>query len=385
MNATPYPDKVASPVHAVDLLRFAAALFVVAYHYGTGFARSPSPHSTAVMGGDVLPLDLSRWTSSGWIGVEIFFVISGYVIAMSARDADAATFVRRRMLRLLPATWLCATITFAALAASHADGLAVLTTQWLASVGYSPFGDMIDASYWTLGIELGFYLMVTGAIACSGTARTLDLLALIIGMGSAIFWFAVLGGWSGDVSRLLQILLVQHGCFFALGITICSVHERGLTTGRMAVMLVMIAATSIETMLHARFMAGLLIITETSMLSLWIFLMAVAILMAAQKLQSRLAALPGCGVFRTLGLMTFPLYLIHQDAGVVLLATLMRCGVHAAAATVMTVSAAVAIAWLIAVYAEPWLRIVLRRRIGDISPSRAQAPDNPPIAFRSAG
>ncbi len=379
------PPDATGPVHAVDLLRFAAALFVVAYHYGTGFARAPSSHAAAVLGGLPLPVDLSPWTWSGWIGVEVFFMISGYVIAMSARGVGSGDFLRRRLLRLLPATWICATITLAALMISGGDAPAALMTQWLGSVAYSPFGDMIDASYWTLGIELGFYLMVAGVIRGGGTARALDRLALVIGGISALFWFAVIGGWSGSVSRLLQILLLQHGCFFALGMMIRAMHEHGIAVARTAMLLVLASACSIETVLHARFMAGQLAMSVSATVPLTLFLGSVALLVSAQHVQRRLGALPFASAFRTLGLMTFPLYLLHQDAGAVLLSALMRSGIGAMPAALLTASAALGIAWLIAAHAEPWLRTYLQRALGAISPARAPVPDSPPIAFRSTG
>ncbi len=380
----PLPDAT-GPVHAVDLLRFAAALFVVAYHYGTGFARAPSSHAEAVFGGLALPVDLSRWTWSGWIGVEVFFMISGYVIAMSARGVSSGIFVRRRLLRLLPATWICATITVLVLLAGGADPPVALMTQWLGSVAYSPFGDMIDASYWTLGIELGFYLMVATVIRGGGTARGLDRLALVIGGISALFWFAAIAGWSGGVSRLLQILLLQHGCFFALGMMIRGMHERGIAATRAAMLLVLASACSIETVLHARFMANQLTMSVSATVPLTLFLASVALLVSAQHVQRGLGALPFASAFRTLGLMTFPLYLLHQDAGAALLSVLMRAGFGALSATIMTASVALGIAWLIAAHAEPWLRAHLQRALGAISPARAPVPDNPPIAFRSIG
>jgi peptidoglycan/LPS O-acetylase OafA/YrhL len=380
----PLPDAT-GPVHAVDLLRFAAALFVVAYHYGTSFARAPSAHADAVLHGLASPVDLSQWTWSGWIGVEVFFMISGYVIAMSARGVGSGIFLRRRLLRLLPATWICATITLVALMWGGGDAPAALMTQWLGAVAYSPFGDMIDASYWTLGIELGFYLMVAVVIRRGGTAQALDRLALVIGGISALFWFAVIGGWAGGVSRLLQILLLQHGCFFALGMMIRAMHARGFAVARIVMFLVLASACSIETVLHARFMAGQLALSVSATVPLTLFLGSFALLMAAQRLQAGFGALRFASAFRTLGFMTFPLYLLHQVAGAVLLSTLMRSGIGAMPATIVTASAALGLSWLIAVHAEPWLRAHLQRALGAISPARAPAPDTPPIAFRSTG
>src|SRR5262245_5050654 len=47
----------------------------------------------------------------GWVGVEIFFVLSGTVICMSAEGTTAFAFARNRIVRLYPAAWLCGTLT----------------------------------------------------------------------------------------------------------------------------------------------------------------------------------------------------------------------------------------------------------------------------------
>ena len=62
----------------VDLVRILAALVVTIVHY--------------------FPTGLP----SGWVGVQIFFVLSGYVIAASAQSGSAGDFVRSRFLRLFP-------------------------------------------------------------------------------------------------------------------------------------------------------------------------------------------------------------------------------------------------------------------------------------------
>jgi peptidoglycan/LPS O-acetylase OafA/YrhL len=77
-------DRGGRAIIAIDLLRFACALLVVAYHFGTGMMRSPSPHAKALLAGLPLPEGAVGATWFGWVGVELFFVVSGVVIARSA-------------------------------------------------------------------------------------------------------------------------------------------------------------------------------------------------------------------------------------------------------------------------------------------------------------
>lgn len=90
---------------ALDWLRFAAALGVLAYHYVSSY----------------LPDDPgSRWleyaahvTRYGYLGVELFFIISGFVILWSAQGKSAASFAVSRFARLYPAFWAAMLLTSA--------------------------------------------------------------------------------------------------------------------------------------------------------------------------------------------------------------------------------------------------------------------------------
>ena len=65
------------------------------------------------------------------------------------------------------------------------------------------------------------------------------------------------------------------------------------------------------------------------------------------------------GIARTIGLMTYPLYLLHQDAGAVLLTALAGAGMPPRIAAGVSAAAILAIAWLVACSLEPALRGML--------------------------
>src|SRR6266850_1359270 len=87
----------------LDLLRFAAAFGVVAFHLGF---RGYSAHNLQ----DVAYPELAAFSKYGYMGVELFFMISGYVIPWSIRGRTLAEFIASRAIRLYPTYWLCAAL-----------------------------------------------------------------------------------------------------------------------------------------------------------------------------------------------------------------------------------------------------------------------------------
>lgn len=92
-------------VNEIDLLRFLAALAVVFFHYSF---RGYAADGLSVMS---YPL-LASVSKYGYLGVELFFMISGFVILMTAAHAGLRDFVISRVVRLYPAFWACCTVTF---------------------------------------------------------------------------------------------------------------------------------------------------------------------------------------------------------------------------------------------------------------------------------
>ena len=75
-------------IHGLDTLRAGAIALVLMYHYGV------------VAGGS----DFGAVGRIGWAGVDLFFVLSGYLIGnqLLSQPAPLATFFGRRLLRTLP-------------------------------------------------------------------------------------------------------------------------------------------------------------------------------------------------------------------------------------------------------------------------------------------
>ena len=99
----------------LDPLRFGAAFGVALFHqmfWSWAWVSIGHPGFERTVAADVQYPSAAPFTWFGWVGVEIFFVISGFVIANSASKSSATEFLFGRALRLYPAVWVCSTLTF---------------------------------------------------------------------------------------------------------------------------------------------------------------------------------------------------------------------------------------------------------------------------------
>lgn len=166
----------------LDWLRGAAALAVVMFHY---FHKGPAEGWIAVRQSDVL----SAVSAYGYLGVHLFFMISGYVIMMTAQGASVRSFVASRVSRLLPALWVCATLTAAVEWSIPGSPFKPASWwQYVANLTLVPgvFGQApMDGAYWSLAIEINFYTWVAVAIAL-GLVKHAERLLLLWLLLSAV-------------------------------------------------------------------------------------------------------------------------------------------------------------------------------------------------------
>ena len=163
-------------VAVLDGLRAVAILAVMAFHYTMRWTPPQAREDLYPYHGvfNHLPI-LGPMLDYGWAGVELFFVVSGFVICMTLeRSSGLWDFFRRRLARLWPAMLVCASITML-VAQFGPDQWKVGPFSFLTSILFiepSLMGDWlnrsglgwVDGVYWTLWVEVRFYLMA--AILC---------------------------------------------------------------------------------------------------------------------------------------------------------------------------------------------------------------------------
>jgi peptidoglycan/LPS O-acetylase OafA/YrhL len=337
----------------LDLVRFAAAYLVVMFHL-TYWIWAGGPDSTTPNAAKFsVRFDDLAMFRFGYVGVHIFFVLSGFVIAYSAHKATAWTFLRGRVVRLCPAVWIIAPITLAVLFAIQFATPYDLIDRFLRSITLFPFGPWVDGVYWTLPVEVMFYSVVLALLAI-GRFRWIGSVMAMIGGISSCFWIAKRFGLDltpnlptgaaqiGNFNlreRIMQLSLIYYGCFFALGVYLWLSFCERITAVRMTWMGVFVIGCYLSIGSRPGF-----------------FLWSLAVLAIAISIQcnAQLGANPKINsVVRLLGLTTYPLYLLHDVVGAALIGRLVQLGVNPYSALVVSIAAVVVASIVIAAFVEP--------------------------------
>lgn len=141
-------------LHGLDHLRAFAIIFVVLYHYGRLF---PSPEWITSIG------------EFGWTGVDLFFVLSGYLIAaqLFAKMATGtpisfSAFFIRRFFRIIPVYWIVVAVYFLLPSFREREAPAPLWKYltFTQNLGLDLRSQGTFSHAWSLCIEEQFYLLL---------------------------------------------------------------------------------------------------------------------------------------------------------------------------------------------------------------------------------
>jgi exopolysaccharide production protein ExoZ len=221
--ATSSPALAKVTFEGVQILRGIAASMVV-FHHMSQVISTLHPGHSAIAG-------YRKLAEVGAGGVDIFFCISGIVIAHAARSMPngwraAGTFAWRRLLRVAPPYWIFTAALLALWAVGLGfRGLVVTPGLVVASLLFLPWPKVMEGgsmSYhpildpgWTLTFEMYFYAACTIVIALAGGRRIWPwALALLAAVAGAVL---LTGGASTVAATVLASPLLLE---FAAGVAL---------------------------------------------------------------------------------------------------------------------------------------------------------------------
>jgi peptidoglycan/LPS O-acetylase OafA/YrhL len=356
------PSEVSKPrphrLIELDALRGLAALSVVLFHYTTHYDNSY---------GHSLPLQVE--VPFGKYGVQLFFAISGFVILMSLERVERARdFLLGRVVRLYPAYWMGLALTFTVVTVFGLPQREVSTGAAL--VNLTMFQELlriphVDGVYWTLTVELSFYALVLVLLSARMLDRIIPLfIALVV-----VQTLAELALQSMGLSFAARLAGRPHLQFFALGV-LAFKRSRGEVPLASSLALVGVC------------LAHGLLVGSTP---LWVL---GVILGVAHALSTGALGWLTWRPLTLLGFVSYPLYLVHQNIGYLIILRLEEAGWRPEVAIGVALAVALVLATAITHLVEqPALRLYRewrRRDRGLIGPCAGPAarPVPPPPPSR---
>ena len=291
----------------MDGLRFAAAAAVLLYHF------TATSTVTGYWGAD--PVDafplLNEVTRYGWLAVELFFMISGFVILLSADGRGVAGFVASRVGRLFPAYWACIVLT-AGLQQVWSGGRQTSLTETL--VNLTMVQDLFEVTgvqvvFWTLLVELKFYLLVFVVLAIGPLTRNRVL-------AFATLW--PLAGWAAQalgVQWLVDLLVPNYAPYFAVGMLLFLVYRDGFDLVSGLLLIGGITLCVMRVLDAAGRASDLQGVPVSPVIAVMLMLASIAAVWATTLPGRTVPPRRVAAVLGTVGALTYPIYLVHTQFG----------------------------------------------------------------------
>jgi peptidoglycan/LPS O-acetylase OafA/YrhL len=250
---------------------------------------------------------------NGNLGVDVFFVISGFVIAHSVRKGERSwrylgRFGLRRSIRLDPPLWMTIFVEVVLIRISLRlfPDLGTPLPNWsqvMANVTYSQhflgIGDIVPV-FWSLTYEVQFYIVLVGSLVLLHRVRRLPSITLPLFV--AVFGYS-LGIWLGAFPSPVPGLFIDRWFQFALGIAAWAVFMRHISKAQFAALCV-VTLGAIVAMSPVAYRAHS---AEVAVVS--------AGVLALVSLTNRLETMLSGTVIQFLGRISYSLYLIHLSVG----------------------------------------------------------------------
>ncbi len=338
-------------LEVLDGLRFVAAMSVLAYHY-TAIAHVW--HRSAA---EVFP---SQPFAHGWLGVHLFFLISGFVICMSSWGRGVGSFLQSRAVRLYPAYWLSVLVVAAGLTVW--PGLPWRPTTLDVLVNLTMFQDAVGVPeiadvYWSLWAELRFYLLFSLLVWWGLTyRRVVAFCALWLGATAVATGFLPDGG---AVQGVVQVVLTtDYAPLFTAGIGCYLMYRFRPTFASWAIVAAsfVLALPPVMRRNQLESKAGEIIPNGPVivLLAVWFLLIVAVALGWLSWVRGRWLVVGGA--------LTYPLYLLHLDLGGALL-YLFQWRVPPPLLVPVVTGVVILVAWLVHRYVERPLAPQLRRAL----------------------
>lgn len=321
---------------AIDSLRGIAALGVVVYHLALGYEELYGFQT----------LNIPGWIEAFRYGPHFFYMISGFVIFLTLdRHTGFVPFMRARLIRLLPAFWVC--LPVAALVGTWLgpdDAARTVLDVFINGLFLQGVLDTphVDLAYWSLLIEMSFYLLAGVLIAHFNLRHRLTLLLsvwLVISFLGMLYWDSM--NRFGEIV-FKELLIVRYSIYFIPGI----IFYRAIQDGWLRHS-------------HKFLLVGCGMLMVGSLPLAYGLQMVVLMVVFWASVQGKLNWLLCYRPLLWLGAISYPLYVSHQVIGTALIHNLQASGVNELFSLVFAIVFSIVLAWIVHQFVEKaaWKRL----------------------------
>lgn len=270
------------------------------YHYKTKYMESLVDNST-------LAQAIYSVTKFGYLGVDLFFLISGFVIFASALGRTGTQFAISRITRLYPTLWVCVSITALITVVLRGADSNITFIEYLANLTLfnSRLGIKdIDGVYWTLTVEIKFYFCIFALLIFDLVRHHKVWIPIWLAatISFLVFKQPFFLGW---------FISPEYSSYFIAGIIFYLARRDGYARFHVAILVLALAVSSWYA--HTAISTFAKNVTELDRVIavgiVWC-LYFLFYLISARKFTMRSTAF-----VLGLGGMTYPLYLLHNRAG----------------------------------------------------------------------
>ncbi|MGB3143269.1 MAG: acyltransferase [Maribacter sp.] len=298
-------------IYQIDLLRFIAAIGIMLAHYlFRGYkADNLTNLSFLELGGE--------WIKYCFVFIDLFFIISGFVITLSVRNKSLSYFFKSRVMRIFSVYWLCVFITYIVTILFGAPRFTVTFGQFLFNLTLlQDFFDVqrLDGAYWTMSVELRFYaLAMVYLFVYKFRKIKIETIAYIWLALSIVFVFFQ----NTFFAKVLDLFLMfEWSPAFISGIMMAQIYTSKKFRFSQGITIFLCFLLSA----YHRYLYLLISMeyyqVQISETIAFLAILAIYLLMLAVTL-GKLSWL-NKPYFLSLGIMTYPLYLLHQRIGYII-------------------------------------------------------------------
>lgn len=256
----------------------------------------------------------------GYLGVQLFFIISGFVITLSlTKSVSFLSFLQKRWIRLFPAMLLCSILTFVLISLFDSDNLFPASKSIINLLVSNTFippsiinliikinSSYIDAPYWSLWVEIQFYIFI-GVIYFINKKHFIRNFIIISISLSSLFYLSHQNDFFPEkINWFLKVVLEifnfsEHALWFVLGVLVYKLYfiKKNIIT------LITILSVIFMQIAFLNFELYIILFCILSFFIFYCFLYNQKILF--------FLTIP---LIQKIGIASYSIYLLHQNLGV---------------------------------------------------------------------